>query len=119
VLEEHQKGGQFTWDASKVQLYISESQKKLRGIEGNELRKELADKPVYNANLLDYLLKNPHLIPEEWKGKYVFFWGTIYRSSGGSLYVRDLYWRGGRWDWNGGLLDRGWGGSSPAAVPAR
>jgi hypothetical protein len=116
-VEEHQKGGQFKWDASKVALYLSKKQQ--HGvIEGNKLREELKGKPVYNANLLDYLLKNPHLIPEKWKGKYVFFWGTVYRDSGGSLCVRDLFWGGGGWSWSGRWLDRGWFDDDPAAVPA-
>jgi len=38
-----------------------------------------------NANVLDYLLAHPELIPEDWKNKYVFFWGTIYRYSSGGL----------------------------------
>src|SRR5205807_6458708 len=84
----HQKGGIFTWGASKVSLYLSESQKEGKWTEGKELRKDLAGKPVFNANLLDYLLKNPHLIPEEWNDQFVFFWGTIYRVSDDGLCVR-------------------------------
>ena len=41
-VEEHQKGGQLVWDASKVQLYLSDGQKNGKVIEGNKLRKELA-----------------------------------------------------------------------------
>lgn len=52
----HQKGSQFTWDASKVKLYLSEQQKNGQCIEGTELRKELAGKPVYNATPLHYTL---------------------------------------------------------------
>jgi hypothetical protein len=117
-VEEHRKGGQFKWDASKVSLYLSKKQQ--RGvIEGNKLRDELKGKPVYNANLLDYLLKNPHLIPEEWKDKYVFLWGTVYRDSGGNLCVRYLYWSGDGWGWGSDWLDSDWGDGRPAAVPAR
>ena len=96
TVEEHKKGGQFTWDASKVQLFLHSKQQG-GSIEGNKLRKELADKPVYNANLLDYLLENPHLIPKEWEGKTVVFWGTIYRDSLGRLFVKYLIWGGGPW----------------------
>ena len=107
-VEEHQKGGQFRWDASKVALYLSKKQRGSSYIDGNKLRDELKGKPVYNANLLGYLLKKPHLIPEEWKGKFVFFWGTIYRHSGGDLYVRCLYWDGDGWYWGDDWLDGGW-----------
>jgi len=65
--EEHQKGGQFNWDASKVSLYLSDAQKSGKCIEGNKLREELAGKPVLNANVLDYLLANPHLLPRSGK----------------------------------------------------
>lgn len=119
---EHQEGGQFEWDSAKVALYLSDKQKS-GVIEGNELRKELKSQRVLNANVLDYLLAHPHLIPEEWRGKLVFFWGTIYwgtiyRSAHGSLYVRCLLWRGDGWRWNGRWLDDDFSGGGPAAVLA-
>jgi hypothetical protein len=117
-VEEHQKGGQFTWDAAKVSLYLSKKQQNGKGIEGNKLREELKDRPVFNANLLDYLLAHTHLIPEEWKGKAVFFWGTIYRDRDGDLRVRCLIWGDGRWLWNALWLCLGWRARHPAAVPA-
>ena len=113
----HQKGGQFKWDASKVRLHLTAQQKK-GTIEGDKLREELKGLPVFNANLLDYLLKHPHLIPEEWKGKYVFFWGTIYRRSGAGLYVRCLCWGGGAWDWDYYWLGHDWPAGYSAAVAA-
>jgi hypothetical protein len=72
-VEEHKKGGLFKWDPKNVSLHLSPNQQNRKEIEGNKLRKELADKPALNANVLDYLLAHPHFIPEEWKGKYVFF----------------------------------------------
>jgi len=117
-VEEHKKGGLFKWDPKQVQLHLSSGQQNGKYIEGNKLRKELADKPVLNANVLDYLLAHPHLIPEEWKGKYVFFWGTIYRDSGGYFYVRYLYWLGGAWSWSCCWLGGDWSGDSPAALRA-
>jgi hypothetical protein len=119
-VEEHQKGGAFTWDkeTQKNALYLSKGQAGSSYIVGNMLRKELRDMsiPVLNANVLDYLLKNPHLIPLEWKGTYVFFWGTIYRA--GSLCVRGLYWDDGRWRWGDVWLDDDFSGNDPAAVRA-
>jgi len=121
-VEEHQKGGAFKWDkeTQKDALYLSKGQAGSKYIEGNKLRKELSDKstPVLNANALDYLLANPHLIPEEWKGKYVFFWGTVYRHRDGDLYVRFLFWHGGRWHWSHSWLGSGFSGGGPAAVRA-
>ena len=114
-VEEHRKCG--TVDLSKLALHLEPEQKEGH-LSGDVLRERLKDKSVLNANVLDYLLKHPKLIPEEWKGKYVFFWGTIYRDSGGSLSVRYLYWYGGRWYWFYYWLDHVWHGRNPALVSA-
>lgn len=117
-VEGHQKGGTFKWNASQVELYLASGQKNGRVVEGNKLRKELTGKPTLNANVLDYLLAHPHLIPEEWKGKAVFFWGTVYRGSSGSLCVRYLCWLGSGWGWDDNWLDDGWYDDGPALVRA-
>lgn len=116
-VEEHKKGGQFKWDASKVQLFLHSKQQG-GSIEGNKLRKEFANQPVYNANLLDYLLDNPHLIPEEWKGKAICFWGTIYRDSDDDLCVRFLVWDGGLWRQDSCWLGISFDADHPSAVAA-
>lgn len=123
-VEEHQKGGALKWDPAKVAFHLSSKQKGDKYIQGHKLREELKGKPVYNANLLDYLIKHPHLIPEDWKKdehgntRYIFFWGTIYRYRDGYLCVRSLYWGSGRWDWGHNWLDSAWDSNGPAAVPA-
>lgn len=118
MIEEHQPMGKLDWNKIKIELYLSDGQKDGKYIEGNKLRKELKGKKVLNACVLDFLLANPHLIPEEWKGKVVFFWGTIYRHSGGYLDVRYLIWLDGRWYWNFHWLGFGWHSDRPAAVLA-
>lgn len=124
TVEKHQKGGQWKFDPKQVEFFLSSNQKGDKAIEGNKLRKELAEKPVFNVNVLDYLLANPHLIPEEWKTggngntRYIFFWGTIYRLRDGGLYVRCLCWYDGRWDWGGRWLGNDWDSDGPAAVRA-
>lgn len=117
-VEKHIKGGQFEWNPTRVKLYLAKSQKPGKLVEGNKLRKELEGQLVLNANVLDYLLAHPELIPDEWKGKAVFFWGTIYRYSNGNLFVRCLFWHDSRWDWDLGWLDSGFYDSFPAAVSA-
>jgi hypothetical protein len=117
-MEEYKKGGQVKWAPGIIELYLSKKQTGGKCVVGNELRKELADKPVLNANVLDFILAHLELIPEEWKGKYIYFWGTVYRSPDGSLYVRFLYWSGGRWNWDCYWLGNDWRGSSPAALSA-
>ena len=129
VIDE-QKGGQYKWDAlNPPLLYLDEKEQRGgKSIEGKKLRKKLAKDLVkgalLNANVLDYLLKYPHLIPEEWKKdekgqtRYIFFWGTVYRYSDGDLCVRDLYWDGGRWLWSSRWLDDDWNDNNPAALRA-
>ena len=117
-VEKHQKAGQLEWNPARVKLYLSKHQKGGKYIGGHDLRKELENQPVMNANVLDYLLAHPDLIPESWKGKVVFFWGTIYRGADDDLYVRFLGWLGSRWDWNYRWLDVGWDDSNPAALLA-
>ena len=124
TIEEHQKGGQWKFDPKQVEFFLSSGQKDGKVIEGNKLRKELAKKPVFNANVLDYLLAHPELIPDEWKTdgngntRYIFFWGTVYRNRDGNLFVRFLYWDDGRWNWSYHWLDCDWRGNDPAAVRA-
>ncbi|MBI2068492.1 MAG: hypothetical protein HYT67_00050 [Candidatus Yanofskybacteria bacterium] len=106
----------------KVGLHLSGRQKGGKVVKGYELRDELTGKPVLNANELDALYDNPHLLPEEWKRdengniRFIFFWGTIYRNSDGGLYVRYIYFDGGSWDRVFSWLDRGWRGNDPAAL---
>ena len=98
-VEFHRKHGQLEFASDKVNLYLSKEQVPGKYIVGTDLRKELENVPVYNANVLDYLLAHPELISESWKGKAVFFWGTIYRDADGGLCVRYLYWGGAVWGW--------------------
>jgi len=112
----HQKGRKFEWNPSKILLYLSDEQKNGKHIEGNKLREELESKPVLNACVLDWLLAHPEFIPEEWKGKVVFFWGTIYRRAGGDLVVRYLCWFGRGWYWDCDWLVDDWYANAPAAL---
>ena len=118
---EHRKGGRFKWDSAKVKLYVSRGQRGGSAMEGNRIREELKDKPVFNVNLLNFLLKNPHLIPEKWKARHVVFWGTIYRGQYDNLFVSCLRFveTEDRWVRDKCLLRGGFYGGDPAAVLAR
>lgn len=115
-IEEHKKTGTFEWDPTKVQLYLSKQQIRGKVIDGNAIRKELVGKSVFNACLLDYLLAHPHIIPNAWKWKYVFFWGTIYRRIDGTLCVRCLCWRDGLWQSGSVMIDDDWSDDCLAAL---
>jgi hypothetical protein len=92
----HIKGGRFKFDPKLVGLYCSDQQKAGR-IHGDKLYELLKDKDCFNANLLDFYLAHPELIPESWKGESVFFWGTTYSCARGHLYIRYLHWNNGQW----------------------
>ncbi|NUM25051.1 MAG: hypothetical protein HUU49_00330 [Candidatus Buchananbacteria bacterium] len=119
-VEEHIKGGQFEFDQVKVGLHLDEEQKEGGVIIANKLREKLKGQPVYNANLLDFYLAHPNLIPDEWKGKVIVFWGTIYRNSRDRLLVRCLFCLNDKWSWIYRQLDCDrFGTPAPAAVAVR
>lgn len=99
TVDEHRKGGQLEWDPAKVIRYLSPNQMEANRIKGYELHTELAHMPSMNANVLDYLLAHPRLIPNEWGldehdiTQRIYFWGTVYRRSDGHLFVRCLRYR--------------------------
>jgi hypothetical protein len=119
TIEKHVKGGTLRWVKEQVLLHLSKKQEKGGVIGGHDLRKELENEKVMNACVLDYLEKNQHLIPESWKGKAVFFWGTIYRDANGSLYVRFLCWGVDRFVSRYCYLDFDWSEGNPAAVSSK
>lgn len=98
--------GQVESDPAKIALIVPYLVHNIK-ISGYDLKKALEGKPVLSANVLDYLLGHPVLIPESWKGKYICFWGTIYcgppitlypSEKQDTLFVRYLYWDSDRWD---------------------
>jgi hypothetical protein len=115
TIERHEDNGKV--DLSKLALHLEPEQKEDSYINGNLLADRMKGKGL-NSAVLKYLLDNPKYIPEEWKGKYIYFWGTVYRSADGDLCVRYLCWSGGRWDWVYHWLDHVWNSGSPAAVSA-
>ncbi|MFH1078372.1 MAG: hypothetical protein V1745_03810 [Patescibacteria group bacterium] len=109
--------GKFTWNPATVALHLDQDQ---QGglIIGTDLAKRLADKKVLPAQVLDHLLAHPKLIPKEWRGKSVCFWGTVYRDPAGCLWIRFLSWDGRRWCWFVARLTHRCFSNGPAAVSA-
>ena len=108
--------GNFVKDVKKIKLHFEPEQRESY-IGGEILAKRMKDKGM-NSNTLKYLLDNQKEIPEEWKGKYIYFFGTILRRSDGNRYVLYLCWRGGEWDWLYGWLGHVWRAGRPSAVLA-
>ncbi len=77
-ISKFKKNGQFELDFEKLGLYRIPAQVRGKSMQGYDLYNLLQDEPIVNANLLDFLLRHPHLIPDEWVSKWVYFWGTVY-----------------------------------------
>jgi hypothetical protein len=110
--------GEFKLTREAVKLYLDAAQQGRGVVKGTQLVKRLEGQLVLPANVLDYYLANPDQIPDSWKGKLIFFWGTVYRSADGNLCVHCLRWAGGSWYWDYRWLGHEWHSASPAAVPA-
>lgn len=103
LLFKHQKDGMLEWDPDDLELYPIERPdgyfEKWYGVRTKHDKKEL------NANVLDYLLEHPELIPDEWGGKEIFFCGTAWiaaedaenKNYDGTLMFRFLYGSKGCW----------------------
>jgi hypothetical protein len=116
-VESNRKHGQLLWSPDKVELWLSQEQHRDDKIVDRYLWDKLLEQSLLNANVLDYLLKHPYLIPKEWRGKWVYFWGTVYLDRSSSLSVRclKLKHRGQcLWDYN--WIKEYFGGNDPAAV---
>lgn len=117
TIAEHREMGEWKFDPTQVDFYLSDVQKNGRSLRGQQLREELADKPVLNANVLDYLLDHQELIPEGWKSydrhnqHRLFFWGTLYADFKGRLYLRYLEWwmKDNTWTHGYHWVDDDWG----------
>ena len=123
---EHRKMGKITLEkrddgklyanGKEVVRYLSPNQQNGKVIQGHKLRKELKDKQVLNACIMDALLANPQLIPDEWKSGYTYFWGTTFlRRASGLLCVGYLCWDGDGWVWYCLWLGLDWDSRGPAA----
>jgi hypothetical protein len=113
----HRKGGAFRWNKkAQKNAFYRENGKQIGGNRVHKVRS--LRKPVLNANVLDDLLANTHLIPEEWEGQSTFFLGTIYCHWNGDFYARCLVKLCGRWGWSFGWPGYDWEGDNFVAVPA-
>ena len=105
-VEKHQEGGLFRWDSTMVELFVTKSQRAGWVYSMDALLGELTGKSLLNANVLDYLLAHPSLIPKEWKEDAdgyplcIGFCGTTYRNPYGGLVIRCLFHQDGNWTWD-------------------
>lgn len=118
---EHKLQEPIRFNSVTTLLYVTHKQRNGRVVTGADMLESLQKIKVFNANMLDFLLKPKyqHLIPVEWKRFYVFFWGTIYSSLVSERQcVRGLCYGPHGWESCVHYLDQGWSPVRLALVPA-
>lgn len=95
-----------SWNPTETVLVKSlrANETSLTGEKTIERLNDSGDKPL-GARALLYFWTNQDKIPEEWKGKLVYFDATILRNPHGSRYSLCLLWYGGSWRWLCDWLD--------------
>ncbi len=121
-IEEHHKLGLIEFDPAKFSFYLHEAQQAEGLMVGHDLRQKLKGRPVMNACMLDYLFHHASIIPDSWKWdelgntRYIYFWGTIFRSPDDILFVWFLSWREKGWGLGSRFLSSEWGQNDPAII---
>ena len=104
LTEENQKNEAFEFSLSNVKLVSCGSRE--NKISGKTLLNELKEK-AFSSYLLDFLLKNQSLIPAEWQGKTIIFFGTTYWDSSTPpiLAVLNMKFYDGAWESGTSYID--------------
>lgn len=91
---QHEMHGILRFDPLKLIPFRTDAQKNGEYQDGNDLRRLLMreNRIRLNANVLDHLLKYPHLIESEYRPYRLFFWGTRFFTQKGWELVRYLEW---------------------------
>lgn len=98
---EHKTSENFVWSPGCVEFFpmiellqAKEWDQKSPSI----LYDELALNPVCNIGVMEFFKKNPHHIPQECSGKWLFFLGTTFtRSTDSDRYICYLLKKSGIW----------------------
>ena len=109
-LKAHAGAGTFFCDPSRIQLYSPERLLSIPDFSGEDFLREMADKPILNANVRDFLQTHPECISASWReplrGRIpcILFPATIFLDRDGIPRIPRLQWippwqdRPGRWD---------------------
>jgi hypothetical protein len=99
IVRLERRGDQLYADGRPISRYRSHKQRH-GGTAGDKLRQELASKLTPNACILDALLANQHLIPDDWKEGSTYFWSTRFGNVVGEssyVFVECLFHHDGRY----------------------
>ena len=92
------------------QSWVADGDKSRRSVTSNKLR--------LDARVLQTVLENRSLIPEDWKTKgYIHFDGTLLHHPGDrQLYVMYLFWFASKWHWGYHPVGQGSGSNYSACL---
>lgn len=96
ILTQHLLGGLWSWNPREIAVWFARGQELGTVLDSTEMLHSIGAKRPLNANLLDWLLGNLQLVPPQWKGKEILFWGTQFRTLRHHRRVRTLDLRGTR-----------------------
>ncbi len=90
---EHLNQGFWKWDEDVARIKEVVHSPRHKVITAHELRERCAKDAIGNANFIEFFILNKHLVPEEWRGKNIFFLGTLYVhiAEKGKYYVRYVH----------------------------
>lgn len=125
VVLEHFGMGKVAWQPDSLSLFRTMDQTWYGfAIGGFHLKRKLQTYLPYNATVLDFLLKNQHLIPVELstnhngEKQHICFWGTVYgfSSKDPARYIRSMYLGTHGWESQFEYVKAKFGRLEPAAV---
>lgn len=100
----HQKNGKLNWHHDVIGYDHDEPRSRAMNFKyGDEVLARFEGNNLPNASAVTFYLKHPWLIPEEWKGQIIYFFGTIYIDSEGKLYAWRLEWHSDKNVWSATL----------------
>ena len=106
-LYENRKDGILIYNPEKLKIYISKGQKGRKQMYLEDILKDFRKEPFhgFNAKVLEYLLENPGLIPEEFKRRdrfdrrrYFLFPETEFKNFDGVALIKTLFWKENKWE---------------------
>ena len=103
---------------------LEKGEKSIKGEDKLKRLKEKTNRIRLDAGIFKTLWENQILIPEKWKEEtdgnttFIYFDGTVLRSSLGFRYVLFLCWNDGEWCWYYYWLEDDWYANDPSAVLA-
>lgn len=107
----HNGGGVFNFQHQSLDLFYPNPERE----NGYKIRSAL-EGPL-NANMLDFLLGHPELIPQECQGKYTCFFGTTYCSyRDDESFVRAIFYHQDRYQETLIPLDTDFGDEMPIMI---